>query len=243
MMQHPQLVSSTIARLHEALGEALVAVVLYGPEAHGDEYRAVADLHLLIVLGDLEPTTLARAAGPIRRWLDKGQPWPRLFTRELIRDSLDVFPIEFLDIVRHHRVLHGDDPLVGLEVDRENLRRQCERDLRERLMRLTEGYVERCGRPRAMRELLAASYASFAAVFRGCLHLAGAAVPTRDAEVVAALCDRLDLDPGPLVRVGRAALGEPVDDAEALFASYYHALATIVTRVDRTVLAQEEVKA
>src|SRR5690606_11223773 len=114
---------------------------------------------------------------PIRWWLKQKQPWPRLFTRALIADSLDVYPIEFLDISDHHRLLYGDDPFGEVVVDLDRLRLQCERELREKLMRLREGFIECSRAPRKLEALLAESYASFEPIWRGCLHLLGRPVP------------------------------------------------------------------
>lgn len=235
-MLRETLVDEMVSRLTKAVGERLTSVVLYGPEAHGDAYREVAQLNLMVVLSDLEPETLRPLGDPVHWWLAKGQPWPRLFSPELIRDSLDVYPIEFLDIARHHRVLHGRDPLGAVAADHTHLRLQCERDLREKLMRLREGYVECRGAAREMRRLLAASYVSFASVWRGCLHLLGAAVPLHDAEVAEALCRRLGIDVAPLAEVARVAAGAPTADPNETYTHYYRALTEMVDRIDRLVI-------
>jgi hypothetical protein len=232
VMDKRRLLHDTVQRLRDALGDRLLSVVLYGPGAHGDDYAA-GDRNLMVVLTDLEPGTLERAADPIRRWLRARQPWPRLFTPATIAASADVFPIEFLDIARHHRVLVGEDPLASLEVRTAHLRLQCERELREKLMRLREGFVEAVGRERALRELLAASYPSFAFVFRGCLHLVGERAPIRDRDVVAATCRRLGLAPAPFEAVEAIASGlRGAGSSVALYSDYVTQLAEAVARVD-----------
>src|SRR5690349_10830867 len=145
-MEHEPIERQMVDRLREALGDRLVSVVLHGPAARDDEYRHGDGAFLLVVAADLEPETLRQLAAPIRWWLRRGQPWPRLFTPAQLTDATDVFPVELLEIARHHRVLHGVDPLAGFAVDHTRLRLQCERELRERLMRLCEGYVEADGK-------------------------------------------------------------------------------------------------
>ena len=223
-----------VRRLEDALGAELVSVVLYGPAVHedADAYRGVGTTHLMIVLSDLELETVGRAGEPIRWWLGRGQPWPRLFTVESLRASTDIYPIEMLDIVRHHRVLHGTDPVMAATIDRAQLRLQCERELREKLMRLREGYVECSGRAGALRDLLAVSYASFAQVFRGCLHLLGEPVPRHDHDVVRALGDRLDLPRAGFEHAEQLARGA-AGDATATFTEYYRALSLAAERIDR----------
>lgn len=237
-MKTEALLGEMVSRLTRSLGERLDTVVLYGPEAHGDTYRGIAQLNLMIIVADLEPDTLRLLGEPVQWWLGKGQPWPRFFTEALIRDSLDVYPIELSDIARYHRVLHGRDVVSGLSVERAHLRIQCERELREKLMRLREGYVEARGATRPLRRLLAASFASFAPVWRGCLHLLGAPVPAHDGEAAAALCGRLDLDAAPFAAVGRIAGGESEGDVLDIYARYQRELTAMVARVDRLVIEE-----
>jgi hypothetical protein len=170
----------------------------------------------------------------VARWERGRQPVPRLFTPELIADSADVFPIEFLDIRRSHVVLHGPDPFEALVVQRDHLRLQCERELREKLMRLREAYVEVHARPRELGRLLTDSYTTFVALFRGCLHLLGAEVAVHNDEVVAAFCERAGLDRRPFDEVERRKRGEaPSSGARELFARYYAELGAAVARVNR----------
>lgn len=230
-----------VARLSDAVGDELVSVVLYGAAVHGDTYREVSQINLMIVCSNLAPETLTRLGGPVHWWLRAGQPWPRLFSPELIRDSVDIYPIEFLDITRHHRVLLGRDALSGVEVDVALLRLQCERELREKLMRLREGYVDARGSARALRRLLAASFASFAPVWRGCLQLLGEAVPAHDGEAASALCRRLGLEAAPFAAVERIAAGESAGDVEDVYARYHRELAEMVARVDRLVIEERGV--
>ena len=220
--------------LDRALGPRLRSVVLYGSAAGGDFDERTSDLNLLLVLQDLEPETLERLAPAIRRWRKGGRVPPRLFTRETIADSADVFPIELLDLTSRRVVLHGDDPLAGLLIGREHLRLQCERELREKLMRLREGYVEACSSRRDLRRLLTASYTTFVALFRGCLRLHGAEPPARNREVVAAFCARSGIDPAAFEAVSRLKRREPVaDDPKAIYSRYHAALAQAVGAVDQ----------
>lgn len=229
-----QLLDDMVNRLSRALGEKLRSVILYGPAAHEDEYQIIGNYNLLIVIAELGPETLRQVGPPLRGWLKKKQPWPRLLSPQLIRDARDIYPIELSYISRHHRILLGEDPLTGVEIARDKLRLQCERELREKLMRLAEAYVECDGRKGRLRMLLAASYASFVMVFRGCLQLFGDAVPTRDHEVVAAFCRLLGLDIEPFDAISRIATGGSAGaQCEDLFANYYLQLTKAVSRIDR----------
>lgn len=201
--------------------DAVEAVILYGPD----------EAHLIIVARDLEPETLRALGAPSRWWLDRAGVWPRLLTPALIRNSLDVFPIEMLELSQRRRVLHGRDPFVDLHVAPAALRMQCEREIREKLMRLREAYVEHHDE-RALRGLLAASLATFTRIFRACLVLLGEDPPLADRDVINAFCAKLDLECAPFQAV---ALGN--DNA---FDAYYRVLMAAEERIDRLVIGPKE---
>jgi len=231
--EHPDL-KKVMDGLTRTLGGRLRSVVLYGSAARGDYQRLTSDLNLILVLEDLEPATLEALTPALDRWRLRGHPFPHLFTLALIRESADVFPVEFLDIQSSRIVLHGEDPFAGVTVGREHLRLQCERELKEKLMRLREAYVEVHDKPRVLSKLLTDSYTTFASLFRGCLHLLGSEVPGRTGAVVAAFCDRAELDRGLFESMDRLKRGEEADaDLKALFARYYQELGKAVHAVNR----------
>jgi predicted nucleotidyltransferase len=233
VIEHPDL-KKLMESLTRALGGRLRSVVLYGSAARGDYRPVTSDLNLILVLEDLDPATLEALTPALDRWRLRGHPFPHLFSPALIRESADVFPIEFLDIQSSRTVLHGEDSFAGVAVGREHLRLQCERELKEKLMRLREAYVEVQEKPRVLRNLLTDSYTTFASLFRGCLHLLGSEVPGPTSAVVAAFCDRAGMDRRPFESVDRLKQGEQTDgELKALFARYYQELGNAVRAVDR----------
>ncbi len=220
--------------LDRALGARLHGVVLYGSAARGDYQQGTSDFNLIVVLQSLEPEVLEALSPALKWWGRQGQPAPRIFSTAIIEDAVDVFPIEFLDIQGRRILLHGQDPFATIAVNHDHLRLQCERELREKMMRLREGYVEAHASRRALARLLTDSYTTFVALFRGCLHLLGGDIPLHNEEVVAAFCARADLDRSPFLEVDRLKHGEgSASDPRSLFARYYDALTKAVHRIDR----------
>ncbi|HLU67874.1 MAG TPA: hypothetical protein VKZ63_16430 [Kofleriaceae bacterium] len=233
---HPAI-RELISGLERALGERLLAVVLYGPAARDDAPHAETDLHLMVLLRDLSLGTLADARAPILRWVGKNLPIPRLFSPVTLAGAADVFPIELGDVADCHQVLHGADPLATMpEIDSEHLRLQCERELREKLMRLREAYIVARGKDRDLERLMVSSFPAFTMIFRGCLRLHGDAVPAGDGEAAAAFCKSAGIDPAPLAAVDRLRHGQ-ADGASMseLFARYYETLDRAVDAIDEFV--------
>jgi len=233
LKDHPTL-KKMLADLEEAVGDRLHSVVLYGSTARGDYEKATSDLNLIVVLENLDPSTLEALEPAFTRWRKANQPVPRIFSPTLIAESADVFPIEFFDLSRRRIVLYGKDPFAELEIHVDHLRHQCERELREKMMRLREAFIETQGKSKALKRLLTESYPSFVALFRGCLHLLGEEVPIHNEEVVAAFSKQADLDAAPFVEIEHLRSGEPTkSDPKALFGRYYEELTKAVRRVDR----------
>ena len=228
------VLQALVGGLKEALGPRLRSVVLYGSAARGDYHHGTSDLNLILVLKSLDPGTLEVLARPVRRFVRRGHPVPRLFSPSLIAESADTFPIEFLDIQASRLVVHGEDSFAGVTIDRGCLRLQCEREMDEKMMRLREGYVECHARARDLSWLLTDSYTSFLALFRGCLRLLGGEPPAGSREVVAAFCERAGLDQAPFEEVARLKRGESAGaDLKTIFSRYYEQLTKAVRTVDR----------
>ena len=228
------ILHALVRGLAGAVGPRLKSVVLYGSAARGDFVRKTSDLNLIIVVESLDPATLEGLAPLLKRFLRRGHPVPRLFSPALIAASADTFPIEFLEIRSSRAVLYGEDPFAGVAIRRDCLRLQCEREIKEKMMRLREGYVLCHDRPRTLRRLLAGSYPAFAALFRGGLHLMGREVPAKSGDVVAAFCEAAGLDRAPFEDVARLRRGErAVEGPKAIFARYYDQLTRAAHHVDR----------
>jgi len=225
---------SFLRALSGVLGPRLTSVVLYGSAARGDFGPGTSDLNLLVVIEDLERSTLEAIAPAIAEWTAQGQPPPRLFTPSLLAGAVDVFPMELLDIQAGRRVLRGGDPFATLVVPRQGLRLQCERELREKLMRLQEGYVDTHASSEGLRLLLSDSYTTFAALLRGCLRLYDVEPPSRNTDAVALFCEHAGIDRMPFEEVEALRRGAaPRDDLKALYSRYHEALARVIDAIDR----------
>jgi len=229
--KHPAL-GRLLEGLTSALGARLRSVVLYGSAARGDQRARASDINLLVVVDRLDTGTLDAMRPALTAWMRARQPLPRLFTPELIVESADVFPIEFHDIRSHGSILHGEDPLAGVSLKPGHLRLQFEREMREKLMRLREGYLQTGLKPAAITRLLVASWGSFIALFRGCLHLMDAPVPLHDVDVVTLFCGKAGLDAAPFHEVERLRQGGRAADPRELFVRYHRGIEEAIRRVN-----------
>ncbi len=189
-------------------GEDLVAILLYGSAAAGEHVHGRSDLNVAVVLRQVTPALLRKAAGHLRSWHRRAFATPMFFDSEFLHGSLDVFPIEFLDMQERHRVLWGSDVLAGLEITRANLRRQCEQELRGKLLRLRQSYVESGHDPAALERVLAVAVSSLAVLVRTLLRLGGGDPSGRTDEVLARAEQHLGISTGSLRKALQVKRGE-----------------------------------
>jgi hypothetical protein len=171
----------------QALGDQLQAVVLYGSSATGDYIEGRSDYNVLLLARDWSVGTLDAMRSVTGKWQEAGNPAPLCFTPQRFKDAADVFPMEMLDIVDSHRVLFGDNPVSALSVENTHLRHQVEFELRSKLLKLRQSYLQMRKPQKALPDLLLNSLSSFQAIGRGALRLFDQPVPTDKQATIQAL--------------------------------------------------------
>ena len=159
-----------VSNLESVFRERLEAVVLYGAAAHlpGSRAGGPRDVaYTLAVVGSLSVTDLRACAALAPSWRAKRVATPLMLTPGNLRRSLDVFPLEFAEILAEHRVLHGKNPFAGLSVSRDDLRRACEVHARGHALHLREGYVESGADPRQLAQVIVHSAVPLASLLAG----------------------------------------------------------------------------
>jgi hypothetical protein len=175
-------------------------------------------------------------AKPSAQWTRAGHRPTLLFTRGQLRSSADVFPIELLDMRQSRRVLFGDDPLADVTINHEQLRLQVERELKEKLLALREGYLLTGGKRRRVLSLLTSSLAGFLVVFRAALRLFQEEVPAAKMDALPLLAKHIPFDPQPLLDVHdlkhRRRTARELS-VPALFESYLKTIEQVTDAIDR----------
>lgn len=163
--------------IEAALGPNLVALALYGPAIRHDTRDGERLLTTLLIVTDASPVALKAVEAPIAEWTRNGHPAPLVFAEDEWRRSTDVFPMEIEDMREAHQIVLGTDPFSGLATTRADLRREVEREIRGKLLRLRTEFVAAAAHGKALEELLLDSAGTFFVIFRAVLRLTGQAPP------------------------------------------------------------------
>jgi hypothetical protein len=130
-------------------------------------------------------------------------------------------------------VLFGSNPFEGVSIERADLRRACETQIKSHLVHLREAYIEAGGTPRPIADLVTASAPAFGALLRHIARLNGStqedrAAATREGARAAELPEGLVTSILALERPP----GVKAIDAARLFPEYLAAVEQLARYVD-----------
>lgn len=184
-----------LAPVRTALGPEFVACYLTGSVLHSGFDARRSRVNVLVITRGLAVETLDRLADAIPAETKQPPHFETLFMVESqMRQSLDAFPIEWTEITETHLLIEGHDVLGGLQVPRDNLRLQCEHEMRMKLLRLRQAYLADRRTPKRLEPVLAGAASSFAALFRTLLRLRGETIPASTPHVIERVADLYRLD-------------------------------------------------
>lgn len=211
-----------LAPVRAALDTDFLAAYLTGSVLTSGFDPKTSRVNLLVVVRALPAETLDRLAVALPVTKKAPHFEPLFMTKDQAIASLDVFPIEWLDMLERHMRLEGDDLFQGLEVPRTWLRHQCEHELRGKHIRLRQEYLVSGGRTERLREVLTRFASGFHTLFRTLLRLRGEDPPASTERVIERVADLYGLDARGLlgawmVRYSRKADGDDVKDVYRRF--------------------------
>lgn len=225
-----------VDRLKQAHGENLVAVVVYGSAASGRQLEKPRDVNVLVLVRALALVDLERQGPVAQGWIRAGNPPLLTLTEDEWAESADIFPMEYADVLEHHRVLHGDLPTEDRVIDREHLRLQLEQQVMGKLILLRQGVMAAAGKRGSLLDLLEASLSTFMVLFRATLRLHGQRPPFTNEELCQRVAAQCGLDATPFVRVVRHKRGDArlsAADAPALLDRYLAETGKLKAHIDQ----------
>ncbi|MCX7991450.1 MAG: hypothetical protein N2999_05390 [Proteobacteria bacterium] len=129
-----QLTNNLVAKL----GEDLISFYLFGSViVDKDFHPGVSDINTLIVLSDKsEPVVIIEISNAYKDYKKLPFAIPLIFKKSEIEQALDVFPIEFIEMKERNVLLYGEDILKDVKVTNDNIRKQCEMEIRAKVLGL-----------------------------------------------------------------------------------------------------------
>jgi len=171
----------------------LVSIIAFGSCVSTDFNPDSSDINLLVIYSDLNIVDLNHVARIAQYWAKKRNFAPRFLSRRNLLDSAKYFQIDMLEMKDSHIMLFGEDILLQISVDANNMLWQLSHDLKSIRMRIKQQYWRASGNPEIMKNILIKRFTSLAHLARVILFLLEKNPPISLKEVMDAACNEFGL--------------------------------------------------
>jgi hypothetical protein len=161
----------------------LVSVNLIG-ESATDNWTEKDLVKLLVIVDKVDLDLLKANMKLVSKGIKIGIIAPLFLTLEHINSSSDVFPIEFWDMKTRHIAIFGKDCFSDINIEDSNLRLECEQEIKGKLIRLRQAYLEIGSKQKQIKNLIYESFSAFMPVFSNMLRLKHIEVPKNKIDIL-----------------------------------------------------------
>jgi len=160
------------------------SITLTGSALTEDFVPGKSDINSVVVLTEMDLKFLELLATLGKKYQKKRIAAPLIMTPKYIMNSLDVFPMEFLNIKLLHKTIFGENFFQDLKINRADLRLQCERELKVRLIGLRQGYISCLGNSKMLMHMFIDSFSGYIPLFKGIILLLGKEPPVTSRDTI-----------------------------------------------------------
>ena len=221
--------------LAEKKGDVLALHVI-GSAVTDDFDPERSDINSMIVLREMDLGLLDLLASLRREFQASRIGPPMLMTSDYIERWHNVSPVELLDVKLVNSLVYGADYFSHLDIGRVPVRLQCKRELRNRLIALSRGYVRASASKRELTELMVDSVYGLAPLIRGIIYARGDEPPVTIAPLFDALASFIGGAALSFKEVYWTKLREtkmPIARVRAVLKDYYRSIETLIDLVDK----------
>ena len=217
--------------------EKIHSIHVTGTAITDDYDEKVSYVNSVFVLREMDLKFLKLVAPMGKKYGKSKVAAPLIMTPDYINKSLDVFPIEFLNFRLIHSTVFGEDILDNIEIERMDLRHQCERELKSKLIWLRQGYISSQGDKKLLTEGFVNSITGYIPLFRGIIVLLGKEPPLIQKDVISALSGAAGINTdvfNNVLKEKHKKIKLTIEELNTIFEDYYAAtekLAKIVNEI------------
>lgn len=186
-----------------------------------------SDINSVVVLENMNLKFLEFLAPLGKKFGKKRIAAPLIMTPGYIDASLDVFPIEFFNIQWLHYTIFGKDVFQDLDIKKSDLRRQCEREIKIKLMGLRQGFISAAGNQRILGRGFAESFSGYIPLFKSIILLFGQEPPNHNNAILSVLEEVSGVGTDVFKKVlnqKHKKAQSPIQQLNIIFKEYYAAL-------------------
>lgn len=233
--KHKKTLSKFLEKIKSIYNQDLVSLIIYGSAASSEFADKNSNLNILVVLTNTDLDNLLLAQNTLTN-LKFARIHALFMTEEYIKNSLDVFPIEFLDMKENNIVLFGKDIFKDISVETKNLRFQCEQELKSKLINLKQQYLRINPKSKDdLANLLFKNFTSIIHILRNILRLKGKTPPYLKESIIAEVALELKVEVITFMKILEAKKNPDIlkkEDIRSLLIDFTKEIEKIIKVVD-----------
>lgn len=183
------------------LSDNATALLVYGSAAGIDYNPGISNINIAVIVKTLDFAVLNQSLTLIKWGRQHKIATPLFLTKEYILGALDVFPVEFTEIKEQHKLIFGEDIFKDLDIPLKDLRLLCEQQVKGKLLRLRQAYLDIGSNPSVLKNFLISALSDLVPVFRQLIILKGQKPFERKEDMFEQLAQIFSLDQEPFLAV------------------------------------------
>ncbi len=183
-----EIIDDFSSRLTAEAGDEIKSLYLFGSIMIQEDFHfGLSDINTFIIFKDeVDNRVVSKVSLIYKKYSKYPFSIPLMLKEKEVFEAKDVFPVEFLEIKERNMLLYGDDLLNQLEFSLSDIRRQCETEIRAKIIGLRKMLFSKEELVRN-QEILYKSLTSTIVLLKQVLRLKGVTVPAARQEVLEGL--------------------------------------------------------
>jgi hypothetical protein len=230
-----EIIAPFFQEILAAAAATIHSLYLVGGVLTEDYQEGATKIDSVIILKKMDLSFLDILAPLGRQYGQRGIAAPLIMDPGYLQGSVDVFPLEFFNFKLLHQALYGQDLLAALEINRQELRYQCERELKGKLIWLHRIYVSAMGDRKVLAGDIVRRFTGYLPLFRGILYLLGQEAAGGLQKALERLSPATGLETGVFEEIYAVQqnLTQPSpEEISSMFEKFYRATARLAEVVD-----------
>ncbi|MFH1414520.1 MAG: hypothetical protein ABIH89_00320 [Elusimicrobiota bacterium] len=188
--------------------------------------------HVLVLLKEINFNNLLENSR-IAKKLQKNKIILMYLTKEYMKTSCDVYPLEYISMKNSYEVVYGDDILQELNVPTDNVRLESEQKIKGALIRITQIILEMGDRKKELSKTVFLAVEDIVHGIKGLLNLAGVTLPDTAAAVLDSAQKQFNIELQPVKDIVNWRSGTAPEDYKKLIYDFYEKIEELAVLADK----------
>lgn len=188
-----EVIDDFSSKLTTEIGSHVKSLYLFGSIMIQEDFHfGISDINTFIIFKDeTDNNVISKTSEIYKKYRKFPFSIPLMLKESEVLEAKDVFPVEFIEIKEKNVLLHGEDFLKGIEFSLTDIRKQCEAEIRAKIIGLRKMLFSRDELIKN-QDVLYKSLTSSIILLKQVLRLKGMPIPQNRIDIINRLEDHFN---------------------------------------------------